>query len=96
MVELIGFLGHLIWLFQIILFAAILMQILLQFNVIPYANPTVRALYQGLYAVTEPLLAPIRSRLPRAQGLDFSPLVLIIILMFIQNVVLPVLARNLA
>jgi YggT family protein len=96
MLEFIGFISQLIRLFEIILFASIVMQLLLQFNVIPYSNPMVRTIYQGLYAVTEPVLAPIRRRLPRTQGLDFSPLVLIIILMFIQAVVLPVVARNVA
>jgi YggT family protein len=96
MLEFIGFIGYLIRLFEIILLASIVMQLLLQFNVIPYSNPMVRTIYQGLYAVTEPALAPIRRRLPRTQGLDFSPLVLFIILMFIQGVVLPVVARNVA
>jgi YggT family protein len=30
-----------------------------------------------VYRLTEPLLAPIRSRLPQTSGVDFSPMVLI-------------------
>jgi len=51
----------------------------------PY-NPIV----QILRRVTEPVLRPIRNVLARYQaGLDFSPLVAILIIQFIQRVVLP-------
>jgi len=40
-----------------------------------------------LYAATEPVLQRIRRFLPTFSGLDLSPLVLILILMFISNVV---------
>ena len=41
-----------------------------------------------LYRVTEPALRPIRSILPNLGGIDISPVILILILMFIVNVVL--------
>lgn len=51
----------------------------------PY-NPVVKFLRR----VTEPVLRPIRNVLARYQaGLDFSPLVAILIIQFIQHVVLP-------
>jgi YggT family protein len=53
----------------------------------PY-NPVVKFLRR----VTEPVLRPIRNVLARYQtGLDFSPLVAILIIQFIQRVVLPLL-----
>lgn len=45
----------------------------------PY-NPIVRFLYQ----VTEPILYPIRRRLPFMGGIDLSPLVVILIIVFLQ------------
>lgn len=45
----------------------------------PY-NPIVRFLYRA----TEPLLRPIRYRMPIAMGLDLSPVVLILVLYFID------------
>jgi len=45
----------------------------------PY-NPIVRFLHQ----VTEPVLRPIRLRLPRQMGVDLSPLVVILIIYFLQ------------
>lgn len=96
MQELIGFISHIVWLYELVVVAAILMQLLFQFNAIPYSNPMVRSIYQALYSVTEPVLAPIRRRLPKTGTLDLSPLVLILALIFIRSVALPVLQRNLA
>lgn len=58
----------------------------------PY-NPIVRFLYD----ITEPLLARIRRFLPFhvAGGLDFSPIVLILIILFLQSFLVPTL-RGLA
>ena len=43
-------------------------------------------LYDVIFAVTEPLLAPIRRILPQTGMIDFSPLVLIIVLVVIERV----------
>jgi YggT family protein len=43
-------------------------------------NPIV----QFLYRVTEPVLRPIRRRLPMETGLDFSPLVVILAIKVLQ------------
>ncbi|MFO7762090.1 MAG: YggT family protein [Thermodesulfobacteriota bacterium] len=58
----------------------------------PY-NPIVRFLYD----ITEPLLARIRRFLPFniAGGLDFSPIVLILVILFLQSFLVPTL-RGLA
>lgn len=44
-------------------------------------NPLVRL----LNAVVDPLLHPIRAILPAAGGLDFSPMVAILVLLFLQR-----------
>ncbi len=47
----------------------------------PY-NPVVRFLYR----VTEPVLRPVRERLPISQmGLDFSPMIVILVLYFLKE-----------
>ena len=45
----------------------------------PY-NPVVRFLYQ----ITEPVLYPIRRRLPFMGGIDLSPIVVLLIIVFLQ------------
>ncbi len=49
-------------------------------NADPY-NPIVRF----LISVTEPVLFPIRRRLPFLAGIDFSPVLVILAIIFIQN-----------
>ena len=56
-------------------------------NADPY-NPIVRFLYE----VTEPLLGRIRRVLPLSMGgIDFSPMVLIVAIMFLQSFLVPTL-----
>lgn len=55
----------------------------------PY-NPIVRFLYR----VTEPVLRPVRDRLPTWQiGLDLSPMVVILAIYFLREFLIPVLVR---
>jgi len=55
----------------------------------PY-NPLVRFLHR----VTEPVLRAVRERLPTHQlGLDFSPMIVILVLYFLKEFLVPVLYR---
>ena len=55
----------------------------------PY-NPIVRFLYR----VTEPVLRPVRDRLPTFQmGLDLSPMVVLLGIYFLKAFLIPVLYR---
>ena len=49
-------------------------------NADPY-NPIVRF----LISATEPVLYPIRRRLPMFGGIDFSPIIVILVIIFIQS-----------
>ena len=60
---------------------------LLAFNVINYNNDLVRSIWNGLNALTEPLLRPIRRVLPAMGGLDVSPIVLLLVIFFIQRII---------
>jgi YggT family protein len=48
----------------------------------PYDNP----IMQFLYAITEPILGPIRAMLPQNGMIDFSPLVAVILVIALQGV----------
>jgi YggT family protein len=52
-------------------------------------NPIVRFLYQ----VTEPVLRPIRRRLPLS-GIDLSPVVVILVIYFLQRFLVRVIAET--
>ena len=58
---------------------------LVAFNIINTRNRFVYTVMDVLYRVTEPALRPIRNFLPNFGGLDLSPIVLILILYFIQS-----------
>jgi YggT family protein len=93
MLELLNFISYLITLYVYIIIAGAVMSWLIAFNVINPYNQFVRSLWQGLNALTEPVLRPIRRRMPDLGGIDISPLVLILILFFIQSVILPNIAK---
>ena len=58
-------------------FGLILGQVLLSFISVERGNPIVPLIYQ----LTEPVLRPIRKRLPTLGGLDFSPMVAWLLIM---------------
>ncbi len=59
---------------------AAVMSLLLAFNVLDTRNRFVWTVADFFYRVTEPVLRPIRKRMPNLGGVDLSPLVLILLL----------------
>jgi YggT family protein len=72
-----------IWL----LIAAAILSWLVAFNVVNARNQFVAMLGDFLFRITEPVLRPIRSFIPAFGGLDISPIIAILIIMFIQRVI---------
>jgi YggT family protein len=68
-----------------LLIAQAILSWLLAFGVINRYNRGVSIIGDFLYRVTEPALRPIRALLPNFGGIDISPIVLILILYFIQK-----------
>ncbi len=44
-------------------------------------------LARTIYDLTEPVLAPVRNLLPPASGLDFSPIIVIILLTILSEMI---------
>lgn len=61
---------------------------LVAFNVLSIRNPTVRSIWSGLESLTEPLYRPIRNMLPPMGGLDLTPMLVILIIFFLQQVII--------
>jgi YggT family protein len=95
MLELLGFISYLLTLYIYVLFAAVVMSWLIAFNVVNPRNRFVAMAAEFLFRITEPVLRPIRNRLPNLGGIDISPLIVILIIFFIQAVVIPNIARAL-
>ncbi|MEA3397414.1 MAG: YggT family protein [Chloroflexota bacterium] len=59
----------------------LLARTILEWVQVSYAHPVMRFLWD----ITEPLLGPVRRRLPTFAGLDFSPLVVVLFLSVVQT-----------
>ena len=58
---------------------------LIAFNVINMHSPAVGMILQFLRGLTEPVLRPIRKIIPYIGGVDISPVILILLLLFIKR-----------
>ena len=58
---------------------------LFAFNIVNPRNQIVASIYEVIWRLTEPVLSRIRSFLPVMGGLDLSPLVLLLVIMFVRN-----------
>ena len=72
-----------IWL----LIAAAILSWLIAFNVVNTRNQFVDMIGRFLYAVTEPVLRPIRSIMPNLGGIDISPVLLILLIILIKDII---------
>jgi YggT family protein len=88
MIRLIYFISGLLQLYVYIIIAQAIMSWLVAFDVINLSNNFARNVWFVLNAITEPALRPIRRFLPNLGGIDISPVILILIILFIQQVVL--------
>ena len=83
--------GYLISIIIILVIVQFVISLLFAFNVVSMHNQWAAAIYRSVTALLEPLLRPIRKLMPDTGAIDFSPLVLIVLLN-ILNIVL----RNIA
>jgi YggT family protein len=81
-IEVIIYLIHIYW--WIIIISAV-MSWLIAFNVINTHSRPVAMIGDFLYRATEPALRPIRHFLPNLGGLDISPVILLLVLWFIER-----------
>lgn len=65
---------------------------LVAFNVVNTHNRVVYLIGDFLHRLTEPALRPIRKVLPNLGGIDISPVVLILLIMFVRNLMWEVFA----
>ena len=75
----------LLWLLTIIIIVQAILSWLVAFNVINTHNDFVRQLLYALDRLTDPLYRPIRRILPDFGGIDFSPMVVLLILFALRT-----------
>ncbi|MFQ5562194.1 MAG: YggT family protein [Parvularculaceae bacterium] len=70
--------NQLVGLYVVVIIVSVVMSWLVAFNVINRHNRFVDAVLRTCFALTEPLLRPIRNFLPNMGGIDISPIILLI------------------
>ena len=70
-----------------LLIASAVLSWLIAFNVVNTRNQFVSTVWDFLYRITEPALRPIRNMLPNLGGIDISPIILLLMIFFIQSVI---------
>ena len=74
-----------LWLYMLALIGGALLSWLVAFGVVNTRNRFVYILGDFLHRITEPVLAPIRRFLPNLGGIDISPLVVILLVIFARQ-----------
>jgi YggT family protein len=85
MIALVNLIDTVITIYIWLLIASAILSWLVAFNVINTGNRFVYQIGDFLYRITEPALRPIRNVLPTLGGIDLSPLVLILLLIFARD-----------
>lgn len=65
----------------------VIMSWLINFNVINLYQPFVRQVWDVLNRMTEPVYRPIRNLLPNLGGIDLSPIIVLLGVIFLRNLV---------
>ena len=93
MLELLSFINYVLQLYIYIVLAMAIVSWLIAFGVVNTRNQIVMAIADVLYRLTEPALRPIRNVMPNLGGIDISPVILILLIVFIQTVIIPNIAK---
>ena len=81
--EIVGYLINIVVMLVIVQFV---MSLLISFNVVNMDNDFVAAIWKAVNALLDPLLRPIRRFMPDTGAIDFSPMVLIVLLQVLRIV----------
>ena len=87
MIALLSLIDALISLYIWVIIIGVVLSWLIAFNVINTHNRFVYLVADTINRLTEPALRPIRNVLPNLGGIDISPVILLLLLFFIQNLV---------
>ena len=83
--SLIDIAHYLLWIVQLVIIVQVILSWLFAFNVLNTSSHGVRTFAVALDRITAPIYRPIRRLLPDFGGLDFSPLVILILIQVLQK-----------
>lgn len=73
--QIISLILDIVWFFII---AHVIMSWLINFQVLNLRQPIVGQIWDGLNRILEPIYGPIRNALPRMNGIDLAPLIVLV------------------
>ena len=85
MIPLANLISTVITLYIWVLIATAVLSWLIAFGMVNCHNSVVNGIGRFCYALTEPVLRPLRRIIPLIGGVDLSPLVVILLLWFIRD-----------
>lgn len=75
---------RIIEIYSFLVLAYVILTMLTSFGIVNARQPIVSTIGEFLYKICEPALAPIRRRMPDLGAIDISPIVLLLLLQFVQ------------
>ncbi|MEO5706893.1 MAG: YggT family protein [Alteraurantiacibacter sp.] len=82
---LINIVNYIAYLVRVVVIIQFVLSLLISFNVVNMSNNFVSSIWTAVNAVLDPLLNPIRRIMPNTGAIDFSPLVLLIVLFIVSE-----------
>ncbi len=86
--SLLGLLIQIIDIYKLVLIIYIIFTWLIAFNIINTSNRFVYSVMEILYKLSEPSLRLIRRYIPNFGNIDISPIIVFLLLWFIQNLLI--------
>jgi len=77
--------GLALYLYSLVIIASAIFSWLFAFNIVNSSNQFINMIGRVLYNLTEPALRPIRRFMPDLGGVDISPVILLLIIWFLQS-----------
>lgn len=81
----VKFISSLIEIYIWVVIVSAILSWLIAFGVVDLRNAFVSAVARLSYRLTEPIYAPLRRFLPNLGGIDISPMIVILVLIFFRN-----------
>ena len=88
LIALLNIIYMLLWAVSMIIIAQAILSWLVAFNVINTHNRFVRQILYALDRMTRPLYRPVRKVMPDFGGLDFSPMVVLLIIWALEQLLI--------
>lgn len=75
-------------LYTYVLVAWVVLSLLISFNIVNRHQPIVQRINFALFRLTDPVIRPIRKRVPDLGSIDISPIIALLGLQFLRNMIL--------